>query len=214
MKDLASSHVHSSWDSVLAPIEGLITEVLSRIKDDDISPPRDLIFSAFSTSLESIRCVIVGQDPYPTPGYAMGLAFSVPRNVRRYPQSLKNIFKELEADTGIAQPAHGDLSRWMNSGVLLLNRILTTRSGESDAHQNVGWQDITNHIAAELGKRDVVAILWGRQAQELSQYFTYSIKGVHPSPLSAYRGFFGSKPFSQVNQILQNIGRDEIDWSL
>ena len=102
----------------------------------------------------------------------------------------------------------------MNSGVLLLNRVLTTRPGESDAHKSLGWQDVTDHIAAELGKRDVVAILWGKQAQELSRYFKYSVASAHPSPLSAYRGFFGSKPFSRVNEILQSIGRKEIDWRL
>ena len=106
----------------------------------------------------------------------------------------------------------GDLSAWSAAGVLLLNRVLTTRQGESNAHANIGWQRITDHIAAELGKRDVVAVLWGKQAQELSRFFTYKVEGVHPSPLSAYRGFFGSKPFTQVNQLLVAQGREPIDW--
>ena len=214
MKDLVSSPVHSSWAPVLKPLEGLISEVLSRIEGEDTAPARELIFQAFATDLESIRCVIIGQDPYPTPGNAMGLAFSVPAYVAPIPQSLRNIFAELESDIGITPPSCGDLSQWTKSGVLLLNRVLTTRLGESDAHKNVGWQEFTNQIAIELGKRDVVAILWGRQAQELSKFFRYSVTSVHPSPLSAYRGFFGSKPFSQVNEILTRTGRPPIDWSL
>ena len=214
MKDLVSSLVHSSWSSIFEPLEGLLAKVLAKIDGQETAPRRDLIFEAFSCDFDSVRCVIVGQDPYPTQGNAMGLAFSVPRSVTRIPQSLKNIYTELESDIGIEPPSHGDLSKWSKSGVLLLNRVLTTRVGESDSHKEIGWQEITDSIAAELGKRDVVAILWGKQAQELSKFFRYSVQSVHPSPLSAYRGFFGSKPFSQVNEILTSIGREEIDWSL
>ena len=214
MKDLVSSHVHSSWATVFEPINPLIKELLSKVASEDLSPSLDSIFRAFETDLESIRCVIVGQDPYPTPGNAMGLAFSIPPSVKKIPQSLKNIFAELENDKGITPPTSGDLSAWSAAGVLLLNRILTTRQGESNAHSNIGWQRITDHIAAELGKRDVVAVLWGKQAQELSRFFTYKVEGVHPSPLSAYRGFFGSKPFSEVNQLLVAQGREPIDWKL
>lgn len=214
MKDLASSHVHSSWAAVFEPIDPLIEELLSKISGEDLSPSFDSIFRAFQSDLESIRCVIVGQDPYPTPGNAMGLAFSTPPSVEKIPQSLRNIFKELEDDQGITPPSSGDLSAWSAAGVLLLNRVLTTREGESNAHSNIGWQQITDHIAAELGKRDVVAVLWGKQAQELSRFFTYKLEGVHPSPLSAYRGFFGSKPFAQVNQLLVAQGREPINWKL
>ena len=214
MKDLVSSHVHSSWAPVFVPINPLIEELLSGISDQELAPSYDSIFRAFETDLSAIRCVIVGQDPYPTPGNAMGLAFSTPPSVKKIPQSLKNIFEELESDQGIASPTTGDLSRWSGSGVLLLNRVLTTRQGESNAHVDIGWQRITDHIAAELGKRDVVAVLWGRQAQELSSYFTYKVESVHPSPLSAYRGFFGSKPFTQVNQLLISQRREPIDWTL
>jgi uracil-DNA glycosylase len=214
MKDLASSHVHSSWAAVFEPIDPLIEELLSKISGEDLSPSFDSIFRAFQSDLESIRCVIVGQDPYPTPGNAMGLAFSTPPSVEKIPQSLRNIFKELEDDQGITPPSSGDLSAWSAAGVLLLNRVLTTRQGESNAHANIGWQRITDHIAAELGKRDVVAVLWGKQAQELSRYFTYKVEGVHPSPLSAYRGFFGSKPFAQVNQLLVAQVREPINWKL
>ena len=214
MKDLVSLHVHSSWATVFEPINPLIKELLSKIASEDLSPSLDSIFRAFESDLESIRCVIVGQDPYPTPGNAMGLAFSIPPSVKKIPQSLKNIFAELENDKGITPPTSGDLSAWSAAGVLLLNRILTTRQGESNAHSNIGWQHITDHIAAELGKRDVVAVLWGRQAQELSRFFIHRVEGVHPSPLSAYRGFFGSKPFTQVNRLLVGQGREPIDWKL
>jgi uracil-DNA glycosylase len=214
MRDLDSLHVHSSWGPVFEPIQGLINEVLSQISHEEIAPPREFIFRAFEMDLASVRCVIVGQDPYPTLGNAMGLAFSVAPTITKIPQSLKNIFIELENDVGISSPPHGDLSRWSASGVLLLNRVLTTKLGESNAHDRIGWQEITDHIAMELGKRDVVSILWGKQAQELSNHFEYKVLGVHPSPLSAYRGFFGSKPFSQVNQLLDSLGRAPIDWRL
>jgi uracil-DNA glycosylase len=144
----------------------------------------------------------------------MGLAFSTSREITKIPQSLRNIFTELESDQGHAAPAQGDLSKWSNDGVLLLNRVLTTRQGESNAHEKIGWQRVTDHIASELGKRDVVAVLWGRQAQELSKFFTFKVEGVHPSPLSAYRGFFGSRPFAQVNQLLIAQGREPINWKL
>ena len=214
MRDLDSLHVHSSWGPVFEPIQGLIDEVLSQISHEEIAPPRESVFRAFEMDLASVRCVIVGQDPYPTLGNAMGLAFSVAPTVTKIPQSLKNIFIELENDVGISSPPNGDLSRWSTSGVLLLNRVLTTKLGESNAHDRIGWQEITDHIAMELGKRDVVSILWGKQAQELSNHFEYKVLGVHPSPLSAYRGFFGSKPFSQVNQLLDSLGRAPIDWKL
>jgi uracil-DNA glycosylase len=214
MKDHVSSRVHSSWLPVFEPVTTVIDEILSNVRNDELAPPFDSIFRAFSVELSSIRCVIVGQDPYPTPGNAMGLSFSTPPTITKIPQSLRNIFTELESDQGHTAPSHGDLSKWSNEGVLLLNRVLTTRQGESNAHEKIGWQRVTDHIASELGKRDVVAVLWGRQAQELSGFFSYKVESVHPSPLSAYRGFFGSKPFSKVNQILLSQGREPIDWKL
>ena len=214
MKDHVSSHVHSSWLPVFEPVSSVIDDILSKIQHDELAPPLESVFRAFSVDLSSIRCVIVGQDPYPTRGNAMGLAFSTPPTIAKIPQSLRNIFTELESDQGHEAPAHGDLSKWSNEGVLLLNRVLTTRQGESNAHEKDGWQRVTNHIASELGKRDVVAVLWGRQAQELSKFFTFKVEDVHPSPLSAYRGFFGSKPFAQVNQLLIAQGREPIDWKL
>jgi uracil-DNA glycosylase len=214
MKDLVSSHVHSSWLPIFQPLRGSIDEILESIKSEEIAPKYSQIFRAFQSDLTKVRCVIVGQDPYPTEGNAMGLAFSIPADVKTIPASLRNIFTELHSDQGIPIPRSGDLSAWADNGVLLLNRVLTTRVGESNAHLNVGWRAITDHLARELGERDVIAILWGRQAQELAPYFKYRVEGVHPSPLSAYRGFFGSKPFSQVNKLLHNTNREPINWSL
>ena len=144
----------------------------------------------------------------------MGLAFSVAPSVQKIPASLKNIFTELMSDVGVPLPKNGDLSPWSGNGVLLLNRILTTKIGESGSHADIGWRKITDHIASELGKRDLVAILWGKQAQELAPFFRLKVEGVHPSPLSAYKGFFGSRPFSRVNEILIAEGKTPIDWSL
>jgi uracil-DNA glycosylase len=184
------------------------------LKDQEIAPPQDLIFSALSMDVADVKCVIVGQDPYPTRGNAHGLAFSVPKSVSKIPASLKNIFIELESDLGIGIPTNGDLSPWVSQGVLLLNRVLTTRVGRSDAHKDLGWQVITETIAEQAAKQSAVAILWGKQAQELRDIFSLKVESVHPSPLSAYRGFFGSKPFSQVNAMLKSTHRAEIDWSL
>jgi len=214
MKDHASLHVHSSWEAIFQPIQGEIDAILRLLQEEECAPPKELIFAAFQSDLSSIRCVIVGQDPYPGAGNAMGLAFSVDPSIEKIPASLKNIFIELKSDQGIAIPDDGDLTSWSSQGVLLLNRVLTTRVGESNAHIGIGWQKVTNHIARELGKRPLVAILWGRHAQELVPYFPMRVESVHPSPLSAYRGFFGSKPFSKVNAALHSMNIKPIDWSL
>ena len=214
MKDLVFSRVHSSWVPIFDSLTQDIELILSRIDADELAPDRALIFRAFERDIDSISCVIVGQDPYPTKGLAMGLSFSVPSTVRKLPPSLKNIFVELSTDQAIPNPTSGDLSPWMESGVMLLNRVLTTKVGESNAHHGVGWQKITNRVAQELGDRGVVAVLWGAQAQELSPFFKETVSSVHPSPLSAYRGFFGSKPFTHVNDLLISQGRPPITWSL
>jgi uracil-DNA glycosylase len=206
--------VHASWQRLLEPVAPDIEKILAKIADEDIAPPREEIFRAFDIDLEEVKVVIFGQDPYPTEGNAMGLAFSVPTNVTHIPASLRNIFQELESDLGLGRPLSGDLTSWERSGVLLLNRVLTTRVGKTAAHSDLGWQNITNHIARELGARGVIAILWGKSAQGLSGYFSNYISSAHPSPLSAYRGFFGSKPFSRVNDILSSQGRSPINWSL
>ena len=214
MKDHVSLHVHSSWEVIFQPIQGEIDAILRLLQDEECAPPTKLIFAAFQSELSNIRCVIVGQDPYPSAGNAMGLAFSVDPSVEKIPASLKNVFIELESDQGIAFPESGDLTPWSKEGVLLLNRVLTTRVGESNAHIGLGWQKVTDHVARELGKRPLVAILWGRFAQELAPYFPFRVESVHPSPLSAYRGFFGSKPFSRVNDLLTSKDIQPIDWSL
>jgi uracil-DNA glycosylase len=206
--------VHASWQRLLEPVAPEIENILAKIAHEDIAPPREKIFRAFDIDLEEVQVVIFGQDPYPTKGNAMGLAFSVPTNVTQIPASLRNIFQELESDLGFGRPLSGDLTSWERSGVLLLNRVLTTRVGETAAHSDLGWQNITNHIACELGARGVIAILWGKSAQELSGYFSNYISSAHPSPLSAYRGFFGSKPFSRVNELLITQGRSPVNWSL
>ncbi|MEN9857365.1 MAG: hypothetical protein RLZZ222_512 [Actinomycetota bacterium] len=210
----ASLPVHDSWLRLLDPVAPEIEIILKKIANEDIAPRREEIFRAFDIDLEKVRVVIFGQDPYPTKGNAMGLAFSIPGNVSRIPASLRNIFKELESDLGFEKPASGDLTAWESSGVLLLNRVLTTRVGETGAHSDLGWQHITNHIARELGARGVIAILWGKSAQELSGNFIKHISSPHPSPLSAYRGFFGSKPFSRANELLVAQGKEPIDWRL
>ena len=206
--------MHASWQRLLEPVAPEIEKILTKIADEDIAPLREEVFRAFDIDLEEVQVVIFGQDPYPTKGNAMGLAFSVPTNVTHIPASLRNIFQELENDLGLRRPLSGDLTSWERSGVLLLNRVLTTRVGEPAAHSNLGWQNITNHIARELGARGVIAILWGKSAQELAEYFSNYISSAHPSPLSAYRGFFGSKPFSRVNELLITQGRSPVNWSL
>ena len=205
--------VHSSWAQVIAPVEEEIKSILQKIKGTQVTPAFENILKALEMDLNLVRVVIFGQDPYPTKGNATGLAFSVPRDAA-LPASLRNIYQELQDDVGIPQPEHGDLTSWTSQGILLLNRVLTTQMGVPGAHAKIGWQKITDHVARELGRRGVVAILWGKSAEDLAQYFTDFIISAHPSPLSAYRGFFGSKPFSRINQILQDRGESVIDWSI
>jgi uracil-DNA glycosylase len=212
--DIGSLHVHSSWKPVLDPFSADIARILASLQSSSIAPARDQIFSALEVPLSEVRCVIVGQDPYPTAGNAHGLAFSIPDEVRKIPASLQNIFKELHSDLGFEIPQSGNLEKWRDQGILLLNRILTTEVGRSNAHSNLGWQQITKSIAQAAANQDAVAILWGKEAQTVAPVFKESITSVHPSPLSAYRGFFGSKPFSKVNEALIRIGREPIDWRL
>ena len=206
--------LHPDWQEALSQLRGQIDLIDSKLQTADLAPEYENVMRALSVSIESISVVIIGQDPYPTPGHAHGLAFSVSSSVTPLPASLRNIFKELESDVGIPVSANGDLSRWVQQGVLLLNRILTTESGYSLKHELLGWQKITNEIARILGQRPVVAILWGKNAQELSHFFDpgLTITSAHPSPLSAYRGFFGSKPFTKCNEILRGYTRPEILW--
>lgn len=200
----------SQWQEAIPDSKRL----LSRIDLPKLRIPEDgSIFKAFEIPIESIKVVILGQDPYPTPEHATGLAFSVPSGVKKYPPTLKNIFKELSEDVGVS-PTHGNLSLLQNRGVFLLNRVLTTTPHISQAHTNIGWEIFTEAVVKFLSQRPVVFILWGKSAQELAPLIDTSklIIGVHPSPLSAYRGFFGSKPFSETNAKLANLGISAIDW--
>jgi uracil-DNA glycosylase len=206
--------VHASWNSVLDPLASQIEKIIESISEVEIAPSLDRIFAACEMDLNRVKCVIIGQDPYPTRGNANGLAFSVAPEIKRIPASLKNMFTELVSDLGIQQPASGDLSPWKDQCVLLLNRVLTTKVGESNAHTNIGWQEITTQIAQAAALQGAIGVLWGKSAQELGYLFTHRIESVHPSPLSAYRGFFGSKPFSRVNQELERRGISPINWSL
>ncbi len=213
MKAFTLAEVHPSWESLLGPFQREINQILEKCNEETLAPHRLDVFRAFTNDLAKVKVVIVGQDPYPGQGVADGLAFSH-RPTGKVPASLQNIYKEYVSDLGYPTPSTTDLSQWSQKGVLLLNRVLTNEIGATNAHTSLGWQQITDAIAEELGARDVVAILWGRSAQELSPFFKYRIESVHPSPLSARRGFFGSKPFSEVNTVLQTLKRDPIDWRL
>lgn len=205
--------LHSDWKLVLSKHKVLIDQIEERLLNIDCAPEFESVFRTLSRSIESSRVVIFGQDPYPSKGHANGLAFSVNKSVSPLPPSLRNIFAELASDVGVER-LDGDLTDWFSQGVLLVNRVLSTEVGTSLAHSDFGWEEVTQSIAQELGKREVVAILWGKNAGELSSFFPAErrIESVHPSPLSAYRGFFGSKPFSRCNQILLSNNQSVINW--
>ena len=205
--------LHPQWQVELASHKALIESIDSFITNRSVTPDYNLIFRALNQPIESTRVVIFGQDPYPTKGHAHGLAFSIDSSITTLPASLRNIYKELFADLGITR-THGDLSDWADQGVMLINRVLSTEIGKSLAHEKLGWQQITERVAQVLGERDVIAVLWGSAALPLKPFFHEQsvITSVHPSPLSAYRGFFGSSPFSQVNAMLRSKGLQEIHW--
>jgi uracil-DNA glycosylase len=205
--------LHPQWQVELASHKALIESIDGFITNRSVTPDYNLIFRALNQPIESTRVVIFGQDPYPTKGHAHGLAFSIDSSITNLPASLRNIYKELFSDLGITR-THGDLSDWADQGVMLINRVLSTEIGKSLAHEKLGWQDITERVAQVLGERDVIAVLWGSTALPLKQFFHEQsvITSVHPSPLSAYRGFFGSSPFSQVNAKLRSKGLKEINW--
>lgn len=208
------NQLHPDWQIALAPLRATIEEIDAQVFGQEITPAYDRVMRSLNTPIESIRVVIVGQDPYPNPTHANGLAFSVEKTVSPLPASLRNIYAELVSDCGVDAPINGDLTRWADQGVLLLNRVLTAQVHQSLSHSTLGWKIITDEIARILGAHDVVAVLWGNNAQELAHYFPSGlvISGVHPSPLSAYRGFFGSKPFSRVNELLAIQGHPAIHW--
>ncbi len=216
--------VHESWAPALAPLQPVFTEIGEFLRAESAAgrpwaPGGASILRAFQQPLDDVRVLIVGQDPYPTPGHAVGLSFSVAPDVRPLPRSLQNIHRELQDDLGVAAPTDGDLSPWSEQGVLLLNRVLTVQLGEPGSHRRRGWEEITAAAIDALVARDgepFVAILWGRDAQSLEDSLidVPIIASAHPSPMSADRGFFGSRPFSRANALLDELGADPIDWAL
>jgi uracil-DNA glycosylase len=200
------------WQEALPTSKYLLDQI--RLKEPFI-PQRNRIFAAFEKPISEIKVCIVGQDPYPNPDHAMGLAFSVPASVKKLPPTLKNIFKELESDIGVVPP-NGDLSYWQERGVMLMNTSLTTLPHISQGHSKIGWVDFTNQVVEYLSKRPIVFILWGKNAAEFQRFIPSSncIISAHPSPLSVYRGFFGSKPFSQANKRLIELGITPVDWQI
>jgi uracil-DNA glycosylase len=211
------------WAEALAPVDARVTALGEFLRAELAAgrgylPAGDAIFRAFQRPLASVKVLIVGQDPYPTPGHPVGLSFSVAPDVRPLPRSLANIYAELSTDLGIAPPPHGDLSRWADQGVMLLNRVLTVRPGEAGSHRGRGWEEVTEQAIRSYAGRGGprAAILWGRDAQSLKPLLgdVPWVESVHPSPLSASRGFFGSRPFSRVNQLLVQQGGTSVDWGL
>ena len=210
------AQIDESWQPFFETFQAEIAEIEQRIIPQRIAPAHESVLRIFQYPIDHYRAVIVGQDPYPTPGYATGLAFSVNPQITNLPASLKNIFSEYVSDTGFKNPTNGDLSNWVNNGVALLNSSLTLNLDDRSEHLKIGWQRITGAALEILASRGSVAILWGSHAQKMGASFTDSqkVQSVHPSPLSAYRGFFGSKPFSKCNQLLINSGQVPINWRL
>ncbi len=219
-----SELVHPTWVEALSGEVDTITAIGEFLRAETAGgrpwlPAGEDILRAFTQPLPDVRVLIVGQDPYPTPGHPIGLSFAVAPDVRPLPRSLQNIYKELASDLGVATPPHGDLSAWTTQGVLLLNRVLTVQAGESGSHRGIGWEQVTDAAIKALVDRDdqpLVAILWGKDAQSLAPALpdVPIIASAHPSPMSADRGFFGSKPFSRANEFLYELGVDPINWSL
>ena len=215
--------VAPDWAAALAPVEPDIHAIGDFLRAETAAgrrylPVGDRVLRAFEYPLSSVRVLIVGQDPYPTPGHPVGLSFAVDPSVRPVPRSLQNIYKELHDDLGLPVPAHGDLTRWSEHGVMLLNRVLTVQAGVSGSHRGKGWEAVTEAAIRALVARGgpLVAILWGRDAANLQPLLgaTPIIRSAHPSPLSAHNGFFGSRPFSRANELLVKQGAEPVDWSL
>ncbi|WP_396642941.1 uracil-DNA glycosylase [Microbacterium sp.] len=215
--------IDAGWADALEPVAADIAALGERLRAEVAAgrgylPAGDRVLRAFQRPLDDVKVLIVGQDPYPTPGHPIGLSFAVERDVRPLPRSLANIYKELDSDLGIPPAPHGDLSAWADQGIMLLNRVLTVAPGASGSHRGWGWEKVTELAIRTLAARDrpLVAILWGRDAANLRPLLgaTPIIESPHPSPLSASRGFFGSKPFSLANQMLEKAGATAVDWRL
>ena len=219
----AAGLIDAGWAEALAPVAPRIAAMGDFLRAEVAAgggylPAGDRVLRAFQAPVADVRVLIVGQDPYPTPGHPIGLSFAVDPHVRPVPRSLANIYRELGDDLGVPTPAHGDLTPWSEHGVMLLNRVLTVRPGTPASHRGKGWEDVTDHAIRTLVARGtpLVAILWGRDAQGLKPLLgdTPVIESVHPSPLSASRGFFGSRPFSRANALLEAQGGEPVDWRL
>ncbi|MFZ2963114.1 MAG: uracil-DNA glycosylase [Rhodoglobus sp.] len=215
--------VDPGWAGALEPVAGRIAQLGEFLRAETAAgrrylPAGESVLRAFGYPMADVRVLIVGQDPYPTPGHPIGLSFAVDRHVRPVPRSLQNIYRELHDDLGLPVPAHGDLTGWAEHGVMLLNRVLTVRSGASGSHRGKGWEAVTEQAIRALVARGgpLVAILWGRDAANLAPLLgaTPIIRSAHPSPLSASGGFFGSRPFSRANELLAAQGAEPVDWSL
>ena len=223
MAEPLRSIVDPGWADALEPVAGRIAAMGDFLRAEVAAgrrylPAGENVLRAFKQPFVAVRVLIVGQDPYPTPGYAVGLSFSVAPDVRRLPGSLVNIFREYTTDLGYPMPANGDLTPWTERGVLLLNRVLTVQPGRPAAHRGAGWEEVTDQAIRALAARDqpLVAILWGRDARSLVPLLdgVPRIESAHPSPMSADRGFFGSRPFSRANRLLEQQGAAPIDWKL
>ncbi len=211
------------WAMALEPVADRIAAMGEFLRAETAAgrgylPAGANVLRAFAAPLSEVRVLVVGQDPYPTPGHPIGLSFAVERHVRPLPRSLQNIYAELRTDLGVIPPPHGDLSAWSRHGVMLLNRVLTVRPGEPASHRGKGWEAVTDHAIRTLVARGtpLVAILWGRDASTLKPMLGPApiIESAHPSPLSASRGFFGSRPFSRANDLLAKLGARPVDWTL
>ena len=217
--------VAPDWAEALAPVDEQIARMGAFLREEiaagrDYLPAGDHVLRAFSRPLKQVKVLVVGQDPYPTPGHAVGLSFSVAPGVAP-PRSLVNIYRELVEDLGVPQPTTGDLTPWADAGVMLLTRCLTVRPGEAASHRGRGWEAVTDRAIQVLAERarggtPLAAILWGRDAQSLKPELAPIpwVESAHPSPLSASRGFFGSRPFSRVDQLLRDQGGEPVDWTL
>jgi uracil-DNA glycosylase len=219
----ADGAMDPGWATALQPVAGDIAAMGDWLRQEVASgrpylPAGANVLRAFRYPLADVRVLIVGQDPYPTPGHPIGLSFAVDRHVRPVPRSLQNIYRELRSDLGLQPPEHGDLTAWSEHGIMLLNRVLTVRPGAPASHRGAGWERVTEHAIRALVERGtpLVAILWGRDAAGLRPLLgtTPVIASAHPSPLSADRGFFGSRPFSRANELLARQGAQPVDWSL
>lgn len=215
--------VHPSWAEALAPVEPAVAEMGAFLREEveaghGYLPAGEHVLRAFTVPLPDVRVLVVGQDPYPAPGHPIGLSFAVAPDVRPVPRSLGNIYTELVEDVGVPRPSSGDLTPWTEQGVMLLNRCLTVRPGAPASHRGRGWEQVTDRAIEVLAARGgpLVAILWGRDARDLAPALgdVPRVESPHPSPMSARYGFFGSRPFSRTNALLEEQGAEPIDWRL